>query len=31
MRTIGYLTAITAAAAAAALGLVAVRSRSDLR
>jgi len=31
MRTIGYLAAITTAAAAAALGLVAVRSRSDLR
>jgi hypothetical protein len=31
MRTIGYVTAITAAAAAAALGLVAVKSLPDVR
>jgi hypothetical protein len=31
MRILGYVTAITMAAAAAALGLVALRSLSDLR
>ena len=31
MRTLGYVTAITMATAAAALALVAVRSRSDVR
>jgi hypothetical protein len=31
MRTIGYVTTITAAAAAAALGLVAVKSPPDMR
>jgi len=31
MRTLGYITAVTMAAAAAALGLLAVRSLPDMR
>jgi Family of unknown function (DUF6893) len=31
MRTLGYITAVTTAAAAAALGLLAVRSLPDIR